>query len=128
MRETKNMTSKLLVVLIAVIALMGCTSMRPVDVQQLDLAAELEADDRLLVYESSGRIIDMTFIALDDGTIRGRMNDGSQGPISVAVTDIEKLEVEKIDGAKTTLAVVGGTIVIVPIAVIAGTLVLLGGG
>ena len=114
--------------MIAAISLIGCTSMRPVDAQRTDLAAELEADDRLLVYENSGRIIDMTLIALDDGTIRGRMNDGSRGPISVAVADIEKLEIEKIDGAKTTLAVVGGTIIIVPIALIAGTLAIMGGG
>lgn len=122
------MTSKMMIVIITAISLIGCTSMRPVDAQRTDLAAELEVDDQLVVYENSGRIIDMTFIALQDETIRGRMNDGSQGPISVAVADIEKLEIEKIDGAKTTLAVVGGTIVIVPIALIAGTLALMGGG
>lgn len=125
---TSKLPGKLLVVMIAAMSLIGCTSMRPVDAQRTDLAAELDVDDRLMVYETSGRIIDMTFIALDDGKIRGRMNDGSLGPISVATADIEKLEIEKIDGAKTTLAVVGGTIVIVPIALIAGTLAIMGGG
>jgi hypothetical protein len=72
-----------------------------------------------VIYESSGRIVDMTFVGLDDARIRGRLTDGSEGPISVDLNAIEKIEIEQVDGVKTTLAVVGGTIVILPLAIIA---------
>ena len=93
--------------------------MRPMDARQADLHEELEIDDHLVIYEKSGRIVDMTFIEIDGDGIRGRLRDGSLGSITVAISDIEKMEIEKIDGAKTTLAVVGGTIVILPLAAIA---------
>ena len=100
--------------------MVGCTTMRPVDMGQAELQRKLSANDHLLVYEKSGRVIDMTYIELDAEILRGRLTDGSEGPISVAVAEIERLEIEKVDGVKTTLAVIGGTIVIVPAALIAG--------
>jgi len=114
------MTGKILITILAVVSLTGCTTMRSMDTTRADLEAELQPDDRLVVYETSGRIIDMTFIDLEGETLYGRLTDGSQVPISVELSDIEKLEVEKIDGAKTTLAVVGGTLVLVPVALAAG--------
>jgi hypothetical protein len=114
------MTGKFLFVLLTAISMVGCTTMRPVDMGQAELQRKLSANDHLLVYEKSGRVIDMTYIELDAEILRGRLTDGSEGPISVAVAEIERLEIEKVDGVKTTLAVIGGTIVIVPAALIAG--------
>ena len=87
------MTGKILITILAVVSLTGCTTMRSMDTTRADLEGE---------------------------TLYGRLTDGSQVPISVELSDIEKLEVEKIDGAKTTLAVVGGTLVLVPVALAAG--------
>ncbi|NCF51736.1 hypothetical protein GWP57_09000 [Gammaproteobacteria bacterium] len=114
------MNGKILCVLLTAISMIGCTTMRPVDTRQPELERKLSPNDHLLVYEKSGRVIDMTFIELDAEILRGRLTDGSQGPTSVDIAEIERLEIEKVDGVKTTLAVIGGTIIIVPIALIAG--------
>lgn len=124
------MTSKAIIALLAVLSLAGCTSMRPLDAQQVDLASELEPGDHLVVYERSGRILDMDFRDLEDGRVRGWATDGT-GPVGASIEDIERLEIEKIDGMKTTLAVAGGTVaaaVVVVGAAAVGAAALLAGG
>lgn len=113
------MNSKLIIILISAISLIGCTTMRPIEPQQANLAEQVEVGDHLIVYEKSGRIIDMTVSVIDGDRIEGTLADSSGFPVAVDVNEIEKIEVEKIDGAKTTLAVVGGTIVVLPLFVIA---------
>jgi hypothetical protein len=112
------MTAKLIIALLVTVSLVGCTSMRPLDAKQADLASELEPGDHLIVYERSGRILDMDFREFTDGKVRGWATDGT-GPVSANVDDIEQLEIEKIDGAKTTLAVAGGTVAVALAAVVA---------
>ena len=124
------MTSKSLIVLLAAVSLVGCTSMRPLDANQANLASELEAGDHVVVYERSGRILDMDFRDLENDRIRGWATDGT-GPVSADVGDIERLEIEKIDGVKTTLAVAGGTVaaaVVIAGAAVVGAAAVLGGG
>lgn len=124
------MNNKLIICLVAAIALVGCTSMRPMDAARVDLATQLDPGDHLVVYERSGRVLDMKFRDIEDERIRGWATDTS-GPVSVAVADIERLEIEKVDGVKTTLAVAGGTIAIAVIAVgaaVFGSAAILAGG
>ncbi|MCH7821878.1 MAG: hypothetical protein IIA07_07670 [Proteobacteria bacterium] len=121
------MTSKLIIVLIAAVSLIGCTSMRPMSTQETDLRAQLEMGDHLVVFENTGRIVDMTLTEIDGDILRGRLTDGSMGPTHIDIENIEKIEVEKISGVKTTLAVVGGIIVIVPLAALALLAVAMGG-
>ncbi len=121
------MTSKLIIVLIAAVSLIGCTSMRPMSTQDTDLSAQLEMGDHLVVFENTGRIVDMTLTEIDGDILRGRSTDGSMGPTQIDIANIEKIEVEKISGVKTTLAVVGGIIVIVPLAALALLAVAMGG-
>lgn len=113
------MHSKLTVILIAGISLVGCTTMRPIETGQANLIEQLEVGDHLIVYEKSGRIVDMTLAVIDDDSLEGTLADNSLVPVEVDINDIEKIEVEKIDGVKTTLAVVGGTIIILPLMLIA---------
>ena len=113
------MNSKLTIILIAGISLVGCTTMRPVETGQSRLTEQLEVGDHLVIYEKSGRIADMTLTLIDGDSLEGTLADNSLIPVEVDINDIEKIEVEKIDGVKTTLAVVGGAIVIVPLAMIA---------
>lgn len=113
------MTSKLIIVLIAAVSLIGCTSMRPMSTQETDLSAQLDMGDHLVVFENTGRIVDMTLTEIDGDILRGRLTDGSIGPVSVEIANIEKIEVEKISGVKTTLAVVGGIVIILPLAMLA---------
>lgn len=113
------MQARLIVILIAGISLVGCTTMRPVDTQPANLTEQIEVGDHLVVYEKSGRIVDMTVSVISDTTLDGTLASNTYVPVTVNIDDIEKIEVEKIDGVKTTLAVVGGTIVILPLAVLA---------
>ncbi len=113
------MKSKLTVILIAGISLVGCTTMRPMETEQSKLTEQLEVGDHLIVYEKSGRIVDMTLDVIDGDSLEGTLAGNNFIPVGVNIDDIEKIEVEKIDGVKTTLAVVGGVIVIVPLAMIA---------
>ena len=113
------MKSKLTVILIVGISLVGCTTMRPMETEQSKLTEQLEVGDHLMVYEKSGRIVDMTLDVIDGDSLEGTLAGNNFIPVEVDIDDIEKIEVEKIDGVKTTLAVVGGVIVIVPLAMIA---------
>jgi hypothetical protein len=115
----KTMNSKLIVILIAGISLVGCTTMRPIDAQQSSLTQEVEVGDHLIAYEKSGRIVDMTVSVIDGDVLKGTLAENSHVPVEVDINDAEKIEVEKIDGVKTTLAVVGGAVVILPLALIA---------
>ena len=113
------MNSKLTIILIAGISLVGCTTMRPVETGQSNLTEQLEVGDHLVIYEKSGRIADMTLTLIDGDSLEGTLAGNNFIPVEVDINDIEKIEVEKIDGVKTTLAVVGGTIVILPLMLIA---------
>ncbi len=121
------MSSKLIIILITAVSLIGCTTMRPMDTRETDLSSQLEIGDHLVVYENSGRIVEITLTEIDGEFLRGRRLDGSVGSAQIEIANIEKIEVEKISGVKTTLAVVGGIIVIVPLAVLALLAVAMGG-
>lgn len=108
-----------IILLILLVPLAGCTSMRAVDSGETTLTDQLEVGDHLIIYETSGRIIDMTLTMIDKDRLHGLVNPGSYGSVQVKLKDIEKIEVEKIDGVKTTLAVVGTVVILVPAAMIA---------
>ena len=91
----------------------------PIETEQSNLTERLEAGDHLVIYEKSGRIADMTLTLIDGDSLKGTLAGNNFIPVEVDINDIEKIEVEKIDGVKTTLAVVGGAIVIMPLAMIA---------
>ena len=114
------MTNRIILVLIAAIAFSGCTTMRPVNGEATDLAETARAGDRMVIYEKSGRIVDMTYSHLDGDRIVGSTGSNGHAPVEVAIADVQRLEIEKIDGAKTTLAIIGGTIVVVPLVALAG--------
>jgi hypothetical protein len=112
-----------LILLVSLIPLVGCTSMRVVDMAPADFADQLEAGEHLVVYEKYGRIVDMKVTKIEDGVLFGSLSSNGLQAVEVRLEDIEKIEIEKISGAKTTGAVVGG-IVLLPFvaagAVLAG--------
>jgi len=67
------MKSKLTVILIAGISLVGCTTMRPIETGQANLTEQLEAGDHLVIYEKSGRIVDMTLEVIDGDSLEGTL-------------------------------------------------------
>ena len=56
---------------------------------------------------------------IDEQTLHGVLTPNGFSTVQVNIEDIETIEVEKIDGVKTTLAVVGTAVIIVPLALIA---------
>ena len=117
------MFSKKLILFVSLIPLVGCTSMRVVDLAEADFADQFEMGDHLVVYEKHGRIVDMKLTGVEDGILFGSLSANGLVPVEVDLADVEKIEIEKISGAKTTGAVVGG-IVLLPFvaagAVLAG--------
>ena len=108
------MSSKYLILLISVISLVGCTSMRAVDMGQSNFADHFETGDHLVVYEKQGRIVDMKLTQVENGVLYGSLSDNGLTTIEISLADVEKIEIEKISGAKTTGAVIGG-IVLLPV-------------
>ena len=108
------MFGKHLILLVSVISLVGCTSMRTIDMAAENPADQFETGDHLIVYEKHGRIIDMNVTQVENGILYGSLTNDGLTTVEVRVEDIEKVEMEKISGAKTTGAVVGG-IVLLPL-------------
>ena len=107
------MRSRMIIFLITTISLIGCTSMRTMDAQQADLTEQLEAGDHLVVYEKSGRKVDMTLSEIDDGILYGSQFQNGLDTVEVEISEIVRIEIEKISGVKTTGAVLG-IIVLLP--------------
>lgn len=111
------MNSKLIIILIAGISLMGCTTMRSIDTRKHDLTGQLEVGDYLVIYEKSGRTYDMTLTMIDGDILQGTLGESGGTAVQVDVNDIEKVKAKRIAVAKTTGAILGG-IVLLPIAVL----------
>ena len=108
------MFSKQLILFLSVISLVGCTSMRTIDMAQSDFADHFEAGDHLVIYEKQGRIVDMKLTQVENDVLYGSLSDNGLTTVEVSLADVEKIEIEKISGAKTTGAIVGG-IVLLPV-------------
>ncbi len=101
--------------LIVLCLVSGCTSLQPVQPEQtLDKVNQLEVGARLIVYEKSGRRIDMRFVRMDEHALYGSLTQDGLHAITVIFEDVEAIETEQVDGLKTSLAAVGG-IVLLPI-------------
>lgn len=120
------MSTKQMIVVIFVIALSGCTSMRTVDMAQADFTEHFETGDHLVVYETHGRIVDMKVTGVQNGVLYGSLAHDGLVTVKVRLADVEKIEIEKISGAKTTGAVIGGIVLLPVVAVGAGLAVMAG--
>ena len=98
-------------------AVTGCTTMKEVNHQNVDLENYLDIGDHIVVYEKSGRIIDMRFVIIEGTTMRGSYIDDGLEPVEVELDQIERIETEKIAAGRTIAAVLGG-IVLAPLAAI----------
>lgn len=121
------MLSKQLILLISILSLAGCTSMRAVDVAQAGFTDHFEAGDHLIVYEKQGRIIDMKLTRVENEVLYGSLSDDGLTTVAVSLDDVEKIEIEKISGAKTTGAVIGG-IVLLPVVAVGAVLAVAASG
>lgn len=93
----------------------GCTSMREVRPAERPLTEVLRTGDHVIVYEDTGRIVDMRYVRTDGTTLRGSLYTDGLTPVTVEIDRIERVEVERIAAGRTGLAVAGG-IILAPIA------------
>ena len=121
------MFHKYLILFLSLFSIVGCTSMRPVDMAQSDFADAFETGDHLVVYERQGRIIDMRFTGIENGVMFGSLYSDGLTSVEVVIKDIDKIEIEKISGAKTTGAVLGGIVLLPIVAAGAGIAIVAAG-
>ena len=106
--------------LCAVAVLSACTTMKPVPPEGKPLDEILEIGDRIVVYEKSGRIVDMRYVRIDGEVLRGSMTGDGLEIVEVTVTDIERIESERIAVGRTTAAVLGSAVALPIVAAGAG--------
>ncbi len=104
-------------------ALVGCTTMQEVKQQEGLLTDYLEIGDHIMVYETSGRMVDMRFVLVEGNVLRGSLFDDGLEAVEIKLEHIEKIEAERIALGRTTAAVLGG-VVLAPIAALGAGLAL----
>lgn len=82
------------------------------------LESRLDVGDRIIVYELTGRVIDMRFVVIDGDILRGSLTADGQQPVEVRLADIEKIESERVAVGRTAGLVLGG-VVLAPVAAVA---------
>ena len=97
--------------------LSGCSTMQEVRRDVAQLKDYLEVGDHVVVYEKSGRIIDMRFVLIDGDVLRGSLFFDGLEKVEVELGDIEKIEAERIAAGRTVAAVLGG-VVLAPLAAV----------
>lgn len=104
----KKKLSRSAVILLCMLQLCGCTSMRTMEPSATSLEEKLKVGDHLIIYEKSGRVVDMTLTAIEAEVLYGTLSWDSTRAVEVKFSDASKIERESVDGGKTVLAVVGG--------------------
>lgn len=112
---TRNILKCLMVLMLPVFV--GCTTMQEVKPKDGMPADFLEIGDHIIVYEKSGRIVDMRFVRVDENVLRGSLFSDGLEPVAIDIDQIERIEAERIAAGRTAGAVLGG-IVLAPIAAV----------
>lgn len=96
--------------------MLGCTTFKPVEYTEVSLPDLIEVGETYKFTKTDGTVIEMKVTSVSADEVTGTMEGG--GGRTILATDLQALEVETIDGGKTTLAVIGG-IILLPIALAA---------
>jgi len=103
----------------------GCMSMRPVE-DPSAFIDKVKVGDKVELIDKDGFINRFTVGKVTDQLIAGNSESGNR--VSVPTAEIERLSVEKVDGGRTTLAVMGGIVAIPIILIGAGAMAAACGG
>lgn len=98
------------VLVLLCIFLNACTSMQPIQDPPSELAEQLEIGDRLVIYDAEGNVFPMILTLIEEDHLVGAAGKKVQRPKRVPIENITRIEVEKLDGTRTALAVAGGTV------------------
>ena len=103
--------------LLLTFAISCCTSLNKLDYyKEVDLSSIVSIGDKLSVTLNSGDNYYLKVVSIKENQMVGTLLQTSEG-ITITVDDIEYIEVETIDGGKTTLAIMGG-IVLIPFGIL----------
>jgi len=103
--------------LLLTFALSCCTSLNKLDsYKEADLSSIVSIGDKLSVTLNSGDNYYLKVVSIKETQMVGTLLETGEG-ITIKVDDIEYIEVETIDGGKTTLAIMGG-IVLIPFGIL----------
>ena len=109
-----------LMMIVTVLICSGCTSTRSYMPQGEQFTRQFEAGDRVRVYQKNGRFSDLQLVSLDQQRLVGRSLNTPYQNLDVPVAEITLIEKEEVT-AMTRIGVVGALAVIVPTAIIAGS-------
>jgi len=120
---------KLIAVTCILSMLISCTSMNKVErIEQTPLSSVVSEGDKLSVIKRDGDSYYLRVVSVSETELIGTqlapqdtnvvtMGTSVGSGIIIQLQDIASVEIETIDGAKTTLAIVGG-IVLIPFAIL----------
>ena len=120
---------KLIAVTCILSMLISCTSMNKVErIEQTPLSSVVSEGDKLSVIKRDGDSYYLRVLSVSETELIGTqlapqdpnvvtMGTSVGSGIIIQLQDIASVEIETIDGAKTTLAIVGG-IVLIPFAIL----------
>lgn len=95
----------------------SCTSLNKLDYyKEVDISSIISIGDKLSVTLNSGDNHYLKVVSIKENQIVGTLLETGDG-ITIAVEEIEYIEVETLDGGKTTLAIMGG-IVLIPFGIL----------
>ena len=78
--------------------------MQAVDSTPTNLRETLLAGDELRIVDRQRRQTELVFIAIEDGVLKGTLEDPEGTTVESPLGDIESIEVRKISGGRTALA------------------------
>ena len=115
--DTIFFMNKKSLLLLLTFAISCCTSLNKLDYyKEVDLSSIVSIGDKLSVTLNSGDNYYLKVVSIKENQMVGTLLETSEG-ITITVEDIEYIEVETIDGSKTTLAIMGG-IVLIPFGIL----------
>lgn len=103
------------VCMLTILSLLGCTTFKPVEYKEVSLSEIVEVGKTYKFTEVDGSVTEMKVTSVSETEVTGTMESGIGKTIQAV--DLQSIEVETIDGGKTTLAVIGG-IILLPIALL----------
>ena len=106
------MTPPKLTLPLLLFTLSACSTMTDLRVEESSLSRQLETGDRIVVQTKDGQLVDMHYVLVENGEIRGsRFEDGLQ-PVTISIESVEVIRAKKgeLDGENSRLTNVGNTL------------------
>ena len=81
--------------LLATIAMSACTTMEDVLPDTGSVSRQLDTGDRIIVYTKAGESVDMHYVLIKDGEIRGSLHEDGLQPVAIDLGEIRAIKVER---------------------------------